>query len=137
MKAVRVHRFGRPEGVALEDFAKTDTRLRRSTRACRSGRRGSRGPLGFAAGGVLVSSVKPPNPADLKLISRSTASEEHLFWSLPPLSADADLIEARVLGLQRIGKPDEIASAIVFLASDKASFVTGHILSVDGGKSAG
>jgi NAD(P)-dependent dehydrogenase (short-subunit alcohol dehydrogenase family) len=38
--------------------------------------------------------------------------------------------------LQRVGVPDEIADAIVFLASDKAKFLTGQIISVDGGKSA-
>jgi NAD(P)-dependent dehydrogenase (short-subunit alcohol dehydrogenase family) len=36
-----------------------------------------------------------------------------------------------------VGKPDEIANAIVFLASSEASFTTGEVLSVDGGKSAG
>jgi NAD(P)-dependent dehydrogenase (short-subunit alcohol dehydrogenase family) len=39
--------------------------------------------------------------------------------------------------MQRAGTSDEIASVIVFLASAKASFTTGQILSVDGGKSAG
>jgi NAD(P)-dependent dehydrogenase (short-subunit alcohol dehydrogenase family) len=38
---------------------------------------------------------------------------------------------------KRIGQPDEIARAVVFLASDDASFVTGHIMNVDGGMSAG
>ncbi|HVI88795.1 MAG TPA: acetoacetyl-CoA reductase [Dongiaceae bacterium] len=34
----------------------------------------------------------------------------------------------------RLGKPEEIAEAIVFLASDKAAFITGETLSVNGGK---
>jgi NAD(P)-dependent dehydrogenase (short-subunit alcohol dehydrogenase family) len=38
--------------------------------------------------------------------------------------------------LKRAGAPEEIAKAIVFLASGHASFVTGQIVSVDGGKSA-
>jgi NAD(P)-dependent dehydrogenase (short-subunit alcohol dehydrogenase family) len=35
--------------------------------------------------------------------------------------------------LGRIGKPEEVASAVVFLASDESSFVTGESLRVDGG----
>src|SRR3989442_6258413 len=39
--------------------------------------------------------------------------------------------------LQRFGQPDEVASAILYLASDEASFVTGASLPVDGGYTAG
>jgi NAD(P)-dependent dehydrogenase (short-subunit alcohol dehydrogenase family) len=33
----------------------------------------------------------------------------------------------------RIGKPEEVAWGIVFLASDEASFITGAVLPIDGG----
>jgi len=39
--------------------------------------------------------------------------------------------------LGRFGRPEEVAAAILFLASDEASFVTGHALAVDGGFTAG
>jgi NAD(P)-dependent dehydrogenase (short-subunit alcohol dehydrogenase family) len=35
--------------------------------------------------------------------------------------------------LRRMGQPEDIASAIVFLASDAAQYITGHTLLVDGG----
>jgi NAD(P)-dependent dehydrogenase (short-subunit alcohol dehydrogenase family) len=38
--------------------------------------------------------------------------------------------------LKRTGRPEEIADAIVFLASDKASFISGQIIDVNGGKTA-
>jgi len=39
--------------------------------------------------------------------------------------------------LHRIGKPEDIAKAALFLASDDSSFITGHALVVDGGLTAG
>ena len=39
--------------------------------------------------------------------------------------------------MARAGKPREIAEAVIYLASDAASFVTGHALFVDGGYSSG
>jgi NAD(P)-dependent dehydrogenase (short-subunit alcohol dehydrogenase family) len=42
-------------------------------------------------------------------------------------------IISRANALRRIGTPDEVANAVLFLASDEASFITGATLSVDGG----
>jgi NAD(P)-dependent dehydrogenase (short-subunit alcohol dehydrogenase family) len=43
---------------------------------------------------------------------------------------------AATVPLNRIGRAEEIAQTIVFLASDKASFITGASYVIDGGKTA-
>ncbi len=51
---------------------------------------------------------------------------------------DVDAIKAVEAGaLKRAARPSEIANAVYFLASDEASYVTGHAMMVDGGFSAG
>ena len=73
--------------------------------------------------GVRVNAVAP-GPVDTGMLDRFTGSPER----------KAGLVAG--VPLRRAGAVEEIAAAIVFLASDKAAFITGQILSADGGKSA-
>lgn len=78
--------------------------------------------LEAAASGVRVNAVAP-GPTDTGMLDRFTGSAER----------KAGLVAG--VPLKRIGRVEELAEAIVFVASDKAPFMTGHILTVDGGKS--
>ena len=75
--------------------------------------------------GVRVNAVAP-GPIQTGMLDRFTGNQADVKSYLSTLNAQ-----------KRIGHPDEIAHAIAYIASDEASFVTGHILTVDGGKSAG
>ena len=73
--------------------------------------------------GVRVNAVAP-GPTDTAMLDRLTGTPDKkaAFYDSVPLKRGA--------------KPEEIADAVVFLASDKASFITGQIIRVNGGKTA-
>jgi NAD(P)-dependent dehydrogenase (short-subunit alcohol dehydrogenase family) len=80
--------------------------------------------LEAASTGVRVNAVAP-GPTDTGMLDRFTGTPENkkaLAGSVP---------------LARIGTPDDIAAAVLFLAADNTSFITGQVLTVDGGKTAG
>jgi NAD(P)-dependent dehydrogenase (short-subunit alcohol dehydrogenase family) len=77
--------------------------------------------LEFAETGVRIN-VVAPGPIETGMLNRFTGTPEN----------KADLISR--VPMKRIGQPEEVAAAILFLASDKASFITGASLATDGGK---
>jgi NAD(P)-dependent dehydrogenase (short-subunit alcohol dehydrogenase family) len=81
------------------------------------------GALEAAAFGVRVNAIAP-GPVETGMLDRFTGSRDRkagLLASIP---------------LRRAGRPEELADAILFLASDKASFITGQIINVNGGRTA-
>lgn len=63
--------------------------------------------------------------------------ETGYFEGNDPVTLEAAIkAAAEYLPMGRFGKPEEIAKAVLFLASDDSSFMTGHLLLVDGGNTA-
>jgi len=61
---------------------------------------------------------------------------EYSMWKGPMaqvFTAEAQEKAARAYPLRRLGKPEDIANAVLFLASDAASFITGQTISASGG----
>jgi 3-oxoacyl-[acyl-carrier protein] reductase len=56
--------------------------------------------------------------------------ETDMTKNLPEAARDEFL---RNIALKRPGSPDDVASAVLFFASDEAAYVTGQVLAVDGG----
>jgi NAD(P)-dependent dehydrogenase (short-subunit alcohol dehydrogenase family) len=79
--------------------------------------------LEVAGVGIRVN-VVAPGPIETAMLNRFTGTEEVKAGFM-----------ARV-PMKRIGDPDEVAQAILYLASNKASFITGTTLGVDGGLTA-
>jgi NAD(P)-dependent dehydrogenase (short-subunit alcohol dehydrogenase family) len=75
-----------------------------------------------AAGSGVRVNVIAPGPIETGMLNRFTGTDER----------KAGLVAG--VPLKRVGRPEEIAQTIVFVASDKASFITGASIAVDGGK---
>jgi NAD(P)-dependent dehydrogenase (short-subunit alcohol dehydrogenase family) len=74
--------------------------------------------LDYAKLGIRVNAVAP-GPIETPLLSKAAGGNPHVFASVIPMA--------------RIGQPDEVARAVVWLLSGEASYITGHTLPIDGG----
>jgi NAD(P)-dependent dehydrogenase (short-subunit alcohol dehydrogenase family) len=79
----------------------------------------------LAETGITVNAVAP-GPVETEMFRRNT-----------PVGSEAEARFLSMIPMRRLGKPEEIAAAIVFLLSDEAGFITGQTLFVDGGGSIG
>jgi meso-butanediol dehydrogenase/(S,S)-butanediol dehydrogenase/diacetyl reductase len=87
--------------------------------------------LDYARENIRVNAVCPGDT----LVDRWM--EKGYFESSDPVTIEEAMNESSAyIPMGRFGKPEEIAQAVLFLASDDSSFVTGHLLLVDGGNTA-
>ena len=75
-----------------------------------------------AASGVRVNTVLP-GPTDRTFLL------EYLTGADPEIKNQM----MNMIPMKRVGQPEDIAEAVIWLCSDAASFITGHIMPVDGG----
>lgn len=87
--------------------------------------------LDYAREGIRVNAVCPGDTFVERWL------EKGYFENSDPVTLEQAMKESSAyIPMGRFGKPEEIANVVVFLASDEASFVTGHLLLVDGGNTA-
>lgn len=100
------------------------------------GLRGNRGQANYAAskaGLVGLTKAAAKELASRNVLVNAVAPgfiETDLTRDLSPEAREAQLSR---IPLGRLGQPSEVAAAVLFLASDLASYITGHVLVVDGG----
>jgi 3-oxoacyl-[acyl-carrier protein] reductase len=78
-----------------------------------------------------------------KALAQEMAAREITVNAVAPGFIDTDMTAALTdelkekllaqVPLRRLGRPEEIAAAVRFLASDEAGYITGHVLNVNGG----
>ena len=84
----------------------------------------------FAVNGLTVSLARELGPKGIRVNAVAPGiTETDMMKSVP-----REVIEPLIaqIPLRRLGQPEDIANAFVFLASDEASYITGVVLSVDG-----
>ena len=84
----------------------------------------------FAVNGLTVSLARELGPRGIRVNAVAPGITETDMMKAVPKEVMDPLV--RQIPLRRLGKPEDIANAFVFLASEEASYITGVVLSVDG-----
>ena len=84
----------------------------------------------FAVNGLTVSLARELGPKGIRVNAVAPGITETDMMKAVPKEVIEPMIQR--IPLRRLGQPEDIANAFVFLASDEASYITGVVLSVDG-----
>lgn len=92
------------------------------------------------AGQVNYSAAKGGMIAATKALAQEVAQRKVTVNAVAPGFIDTDMTAelpkdelVKLVPMRRFGTPDEVADAVAFLASDKASYITGNVISINGG----
>jgi len=127
---MRERRYGRIVNVASSSIKQPIENLMLSN-AFRAGIVGLAKNLSFemAPDGILINTIGPGRISTERSAAIDATQAESLGVSVEEVHGEA---EARI-PLGRYGTPEEFANVVVFLASPRASYVTGSTIAVDGG----
>jgi NAD(P)-dependent dehydrogenase (short-subunit alcohol dehydrogenase family) len=89
------------------------------------------------AGIVALTKVAALDYADQGIRVNVVAPGPILTWHLEQAGEEAQRQAGQSTPMRRVGQPDEVAAAVVWLCSDQSSFITGVTLPIDGGQFAG
>ena len=87
-------------------------------------------PSKFAVNGTTISLARELGPKGIRVNAVAPGITETDMMKAVPKNVIEPMIAQ--IPLRRLGQPEDIANAFVFLASDEASYITGVVLSVDG-----
>jgi 3-oxoacyl-[acyl-carrier protein] reductase len=78
-----------------------------------------------------------PHGITVNMVAPGPIQGTEMFHEIVPAGSERETALAKAIPVKRLGKPEDVANAVLFFASDDSSFVTGQILYVCGGASVG
>ena len=98
-----------------------------------SGLRGIKGQTNYSAAKAAIIGAT-------KALALETASRNVRVNAVAPGFIETDMTKqlsqeefSKIIPMKRFGRPEEVSSVVVFLLSDNASYITGEVISINGG----
>jgi NAD(P)-dependent dehydrogenase (short-subunit alcohol dehydrogenase family) len=78
-----------------------------------------------------------PHGITVNMVAPGPIQGTHMFHEIVPAGSERESALAAAIPMKRLGRPEDVANAVLFFASTESSFITGQVLYVCGGASVG